>query len=140
MECLYKADITPKEAWDMLSEDKEALLIDVRTESEWKFVGIPDLTSINKELKLKEWRTSFDMSINPNFYEELDNEVLDKNSRLLFLCRTGGRSAEAATLMTDHGFENCYNVKFGFEGDLDENFHRGNKNGWKANHLPWRQG
>jgi rhodanese-related sulfurtransferase len=41
--------------------------------------------------------------------------------------------------MTQAGFTRAYNVAGGFEGDLDEERHRGQRNGWKALGLPWRQ-
>ena len=39
----YAGDISPKQAWDMLTQEKTAVLVDVRTRPEWSFVGIPDL-------------------------------------------------------------------------------------------------
>lgn len=34
-------DITPQEAWDLLVQNPNAVLVDVRTEAEWRFVGGP---------------------------------------------------------------------------------------------------
>jgi rhodanese-related sulfurtransferase len=55
------------------------------------------------------------------------------------LCRSGARSRAAAIAMTRAGLERAYNVAGGFEGELDENRHRGLRNGWKAAGLPWKQ-
>jgi rhodanese-related sulfurtransferase len=58
---------------------------------------------------------------------------------VLFLCRSGGRSRNAAVAMTAAGFGSCYNVAEGFEGDKDGEGHRGRVGGWKLAGLPWRQ-
>ena len=39
----YAGDLSPKESWDLLSKEAEGQLVDVRTEAEWNFVGVPDL-------------------------------------------------------------------------------------------------
>lgn len=135
----YKADISPKEAWELLSDNDDAVLVDVRTENEWALVGVPDLSDINKKVIFKEWRLSEDMSVNPKFLDEMQSEVEDKSRDILFLCRSGGRSAEAATLMTQMGYENCYNIQSGFEGEPDDDGQRGTIDGWKHDKLPWRQ-
>ena len=41
----YAGDITPEEAWKLLVDDPEAVLVDCRTDAEWRFVGVPDLSS-----------------------------------------------------------------------------------------------
>ena len=64
---------------------------------------------------------------------------VDKDTTLLFLCRSGARSKAAAIAMTDLGFTRAYNVSEGFEGNLDGNGHRGVAEGWKAAGLPWQQ-
>jgi rhodanese-related sulfurtransferase len=83
------------------------------------------------------------MALNPAFVAEVAAEVrqagADENTPLLFLCRSGARSRAAALAMTRAGFGKSYNVAGGFEGDPDETQHRGRRNGWKAEGLPWRQ-
>ena len=37
------------------------------------------------------------------------------------------------------GFTQVSHVASGFEGDLDENDHRGNLNGWRHDGMPWSQ-
>ena len=44
----YAGDITPQQAWDLLVEDQDAVLVDVRTEREWQVIGVPDTTSIGR--------------------------------------------------------------------------------------------
>ena len=49
-------DISPKETWDALAADKDAVLIDVRTDAEWNFVGLPDLMALGKQVVLIPWQ------------------------------------------------------------------------------------
>ena len=54
----YAGDITPLEAWKLLSDNPDAVLVDVRTDAEWRFVGVPDLSSLGREVVYIEWNTS----------------------------------------------------------------------------------
>ena len=72
------------------------------------------------------------------FAKELETKV-GKDKVILLLCRSGKRSAAAANVAFNAGFENIYNIEQGFEGDLDEDNHRGAFNGWRFHQLPWRQ-
>ena len=47
-------DINPSETWTGLAERADSILVDVRTNAEWSFVGIPDLSSVNKQAILIE--------------------------------------------------------------------------------------
>ena len=51
-------NINSKEAYDLLREDKHAVLIDVRTKKEHLAVGVPNLREIGKETLLIEWKNS----------------------------------------------------------------------------------
>jgi rhodanese-related sulfurtransferase len=135
----YAGDVTPKTAWKILSERSDAILIDVRTTAEWNFVGTADLASIGKKSAHLEWQTFPSMQPNPDFVSALTGGVADKNTPLLFLCRSGARSAAAAKAMTAAGHTTCLNVTDGFEGPLDAGAKRGGSGGWKASGLPWRQ-
>ena len=44
----YAGDISADQAYEMLAKDQGATLIDVRTEPEWRNVGAPDLSDLNK--------------------------------------------------------------------------------------------
>ncbi len=126
--------ISLEEAWEILSEDPDAVLIDVRTVAEWSFVGIPDLTSLGKNVRTIEW-TSFPAGQkNPQFLEQA-TEGLALDQTLLMLCRSGARSNAAADVLSAKGFT-AINIGSGFEGDLDPDGHR--HGGWK-DELPWRQ-
>jgi rhodanese-related sulfurtransferase len=131
------------EAWDLLTADPRAQLIDVRTTAEWSYVGLPDLAQLGRELITVEWQRFPSSAVNPDFVTEtkaaLARAGAPSDAPLLFLCRSGVRSRAAAMAMTGAGFSRAYNVAGGFEGDLDQERHRGSKNGWKAMGLPWRQ-
>ncbi len=137
-------EVSVNDTWSRLERDPKAQLIDVRTRAEWAFVGVPDLGSIGKRPVLVEWQTFPDNRVDPQFasrlIEALDVAGATKESELLFICRSGGRSLMAAQAMTAAGYTRCRNVSNGFEGPLDPLRHRGLLSGWKASGLPWVQG
>jgi rhodanese-related sulfurtransferase len=135
----YAGDIAPTEAWKLLGDRRDAILIDVRTRAEWNYVGLPDLEAVGHKPALIEWQVFPDMQVNPEFVSALTSALPDKSAPLLFLCRSGVRSASAARAMTAAGYEACLNVTDGFEGPLDGDARRGATRGWKASGLPWRQ-
>lgn len=135
----YAGDVTPEQAWRALKENDEAVLVDVRTQPEWAFVGVPDLREAGKQPLLVQWQVYPSMQKNAQFADELRGAGIKEGQPVYFLCRSGGRSKAAAIAMTAEGFEACYNVAGGFEGDLDSKKHRGTQGGWKAEGLPWLQ-
>jgi rhodanese-related sulfurtransferase len=135
----YAGDVGPAVAWKILSEHKAAVLIDVRTRAEWNYVGLPDLDKLTKKPALIEWQVFPGMQPNPEFVAALSAALPDKEAPLLFICRSGARSAAAAKAMTAAGYSTCLNVAEGFEGPLDGSAKRGTAGGWKAAGLPWRQ-
>ncbi|SNY90362.1 thiosulfate sulfurtransferase [Cohaesibacter sp. ES.047] len=139
----YAGDLEVSKAWDLLCQDPNAVLIDVRTHAEWSYVGVPVLEDAARDVLLIEWISYPQMQVNANFADQLMAELhkrsVEQNSALLFLCRSGVRSKNAAIEMTERWQGPCYNIASGFEGDLDVNLHRGQQNGWKHAGLPWRQ-
>ena len=136
----YAGDLSPQEAWAFLESEPSAILVDVRTQAEWNYVGIADLAAVNRTPIFVEWQTFPEGRINDQFADQLSAQAPDQETALLFLCRSGVRSAAAATLMTSLGYGQCYNISEGFEGDPDTSRHRGTYNGWKVRGLPWIQG
>ena len=136
----YAGDLTPLETWEMLSENPKAQLFDVRTDAEFACVGNPDLSELGKEVRQVYWKIFPAMEANPDFVAEVKDAGFEKDTPLLFLCRSGVRSKHAAEALTAAGFTACYNVAGGFEGDKDPQGHRGTGNGWKVDGLPWKQG
>ncbi|BBY80592.1 rhodanese-like domain-containing protein [Mycolicibacterium pulveris] len=134
----YAGDITPEEAWTLLTDVPEAVLVDCRTEAEWRFVGVPDLATLGRDVVFIEWNRT-DGTTNEAFVDDLVAKVgAAPNRPVVFLCRSGNRSIAAAKAATAAGIAPSYNILDGFEGDLDQHRHRGGS-GWKAVGLPWRQ-
>lgn len=133
----YAGDISPLESWKLLSENPESVLVDVRTEAEWKWVGVPDLTGLGREVVFVEWNTAG--GHNQNFVADLIAAGVTPGERpVIFLCRSGNRSIPAAEAATAAGIAPSYNMLEGFEGQLDAAGHRG-ATGWRADGLPWKQ-
>ena len=135
----YKRNLLPKMAVDRLNENPEAVLIDVRTSAEHKYVGFPE-NSI-----LIPWFDEPDLNSDPSaFCKAVNNHLSDRSdilsTELILICRSGFRSNEALKCLQINGFTCVSHVASGFEGDLDENDHRGNLNGWRNDGMPWSQG
>ena len=128
----YAGDISPQEAHDLLASNDAAVLIDVRTAAEWTWVGIADVA----DARHVSWTLWPEGVQNSDFVTEA-TAGLDQDQPILFLCRSGGRSAAAASAATAAGFTQCYNIATGFQGDPDQNGHR--TGGWQGAGLPWRQ-
>ncbi len=139
----YAGDLACEEAWAILKAEPKAQLVDVRTTAEWSFVGLPDTSALHREVHCIEWQNFPSMAVNPEFVaqttEALRRAGATPDAPVLFLCRSGARSRAAAIAMTRAGFARAYNIAGGFEGDMDDERHRGRRNGWKAAGLPWRQ-
>lgn len=136
----YAGDISVTQGWAFLRAEQDAILIDVRTDAEWAYVGIPDLSALGKDVHFISWKQFPDMTENADFITELTAAIPNRQARLLFLCRSGVRSAAAAIAATAAGYSNSYNLIEGFEGDKDAMAHRGLVNGWKIDGLSWKQG
>lgn len=135
----YAGDISPQEAWDLIQNNDQAVLVDVRTDAEWRFVGVPTLEELGREVGFVQWVTSAGQP-NSAFVAELAGLGLqpDDGRPILFLCRSGQRSIAAAQAATAAGYGPAYNILEGFEGGLDAAGHRGGS-GWRAAGLPWKQ-
>lgn len=140
----FAGHVDPESTWRVLQKDAGAYLVDVRSEAEWAFVGAPDLASLGKRVWTIAWKSFPGMVANQSFYEDLAEKIGESGATAIyFICRSGGRSHEAAVGGVDRlrppGTLALYNVAEGFEGDLDDDSRRGRVNGWKARGLPWRQ-
>ena len=128
----YAGVFTPAEAHQLLTLMPEAKLVDVRSRADWDWVGrIPGAIEV-------EFMGYPGNALNALFVHMLE-AVAAKDSPLLFICRSGGRSHLAATAVTSAGFGRCYNVLEGFEGDKDAHGQRNRIGGWRAAGLPWQQ-
>jgi rhodanese-related sulfurtransferase len=140
MNAPYAGDLTPQQVWELLATDERALLVDVRTDAEWRYVGVPDTSSLGRRPGFIQWITYPAMQPSPDFLTSLAAEGLQPGDGrpVVFLCRSGVRSIAAATAATAAGYGPAYNVLHGFEGDVGTDGHRG-AHGWRAAGLPWTQ-
>lgn len=124
--------LSPKEAYDFLQANPEAVFIDVRSEMEYMFVGHPRGSILIPWVDGPEWE------INPMFVAHV-RKASSVNRPILLICRSGRRSADAGLALEHAGIQDIYNVEHGFEGDLDDTHHRNSHNGWRFDNLPWAQ-
>jgi len=145
--------VDAREAHKMLhdSQDKEVVLIDVRDAIEIKFTGYTEMTDIHVPWTIidsSKWnnkKQSYGGAINKDFAADLGGQLnelgVSKQAKLIFMCRSGStRSAPAADVFYDMGYENVYSMVDGFEGGKAKSGdHKGARvvDGWKNSGLPW---
>ncbi|MEO8531430.1 MAG: rhodanese-like domain-containing protein [Deltaproteobacteria bacterium] len=142
---LMVGEVSPTQAQDLLRTDPNARLVDVRTQAEWEFVGVPDVSDLGQMLIGIEWAGYPGMIRNADFALQLEDALGGTaTGPVLFICRSGARSLRAAEAFAAHMAAKgqsvvCLNVLEGFEGDRNVDRHRGQLSGWKARGLPWQQ-
>lgn len=131
----YAGGVRPPVAWALV-QSGQAVLVDVRSAEERKFVGhVPGSQHVA-------WATGTALTRNPRFVRELEAKLAKdggKDAVALLLCRSGKRSALAAEAAAKAGFTQVFNVLEGFEGEIDASQHRGGSDGWRFHGLPWVQ-
>lgn len=136
----YAGEVSPQESFDYISQNR-SVVIDVRTSPEWQFVGIPDLSGTPSKLLTISWKIYPSFVLNPKFIGDLIAETfITKDTPLFFICRSGGRSLDAALAVAAEGYNYCFNIIGGFEGEVGANRQRSMTCGWKYDNLPWVQG
>lgn len=90
-------DITVEDAKQMIDTDRNVILLDVRTQSEYNSAHISGAVLIPVS-KL----------------EERIGE-LRKGRKIIVYCRSGHRSLKASKILTEHGFPNVYNMLGGIK-------------------------
>lgn len=124
--------LEPKAAYEFLHKTPDAIFIDCRSEMEFLFVGHP-AGAIHVA-----WNDGPNWDVNPDFVSHV-KKATSVNRPVILICRSGNRSLDAGRALEEAGFTKVYNVLHGFEGELDENHHRGAKTGWRFDGLPWEQ-
>ena len=125
----YAGDITPDMAYEWM-QSGQAVMVDVRSDAEREWVGfVPGAVAVA-------WKQWPGMAMNPTFDDAIRTAASGK--KIVFLCRSGVRSVAAAKRATELGLE-AYNILEGFEGDANQEGHRGTQGGWRMRGLPWRQ-
>lgn len=126
--------LDPVAAHALLKENPRAVLIDCRTEIEHMYVGHP----VGAEHVA--WQEAPDWDIDPLFADKVRRIVGgDLERPVLLICRSGHRSVYAGEALETAGFRDVTNVLEGFEGPLDDDYHRGTLGGWRYRGLPWQQ-
>ena len=131
--------LTPLETYEILQDNSKVVLIDIRSNMEYLFVGHP------KGAQHVPWIDEPDWIVNPNFVRDVrrlllgglsDNEV---GLPIILICRSGKRSVDAGTLLIESGLKYICHVSEGFEGELNSDHHRSASGGWRFHELPWEQ-
>ena len=137
-------NIKSREAYDILRDDKDSVLIDVRTEKERLTVGMPDLGEFGKETFIIEWKNAILLGSRKRFLNDFNENLgLREEGKYLFICRSGIRSNFAA-LTIEESFNSgnynvrCFNIEDGFEGHQLPLGYPQNPTGWKNLGLPWK--
>jgi len=98
-----------QEQWSKeVEQDKDSVVLDVRTEEEFIEGYIPNAKNI-------------DIYKGQGFLDEV--EQLDKSKNYYVYCRSGARSAQACALMNQQGIENAYNLMGGiteWDGEIQK--------------------
>lgn len=128
-------DIRPNEAHQLLTGDQEYVYLDVRTPAEYE-AGHP-VTARNIPVMLVD--TGIGRMIPNDSFLAVVEGNLSKEAKIIVGCKSGGRSARAAKIMADAGYQNLCNMIGGFGGATDEN---GNvlEPGWAGSGLPIERG
>ena len=132
--------LSPQQAADILQEISSALLIDIRSNMEFLFVGHP------KGALHVPWIDEPDWCVNPDFEKEIRQLMLggicdqgESAPPIILICRSGKRSVDAGNVLLKAGFHNVCHVTEGFEGERDTDYHRSTVGGWRYRGLPWEQ-
>lgn len=100
------SDLSQNEWAQALTEQQQAVVLDVRTQEEFESGYIPKAINI-------------DIQMGPSFIEKIN--ALDKNKSYYVYCRSGARSSQAVQLMRELGFNNTFNLLGGildWEGEV----------------------
>lgn len=132
--------LSPRDAWAWLQArtaeypERPPLFVDVRMEIESLYVGRPPgVVNIP-------WYEYPDLTPNPaSFAAAVRAEVPSLDHPILLICRSGKRTQDAGTALAAAGFTQLAHVVHGFEGELDDTFHRSTVSGWRFEGLPWEQ-
>ena len=89
-------NVSPNATLQALRENPDAQLVDVRTDAEWTYVGLPDLSDADKQPVLIPWQVFPSMQVNAAFLDSLRRAGATPDTHLYFICRSGARSMAAA--------------------------------------------
>ena len=119
-------EITPQQTSELLAGSDGCRYLDVRTVEEYE-AGHP-AGALNIPVVVQEAGTG-GMAPNPEFLRVVQ-ATFDRTTQLVVGCKSGGRSAMAAQLLTEAGYESVSNMVGGFHGA------QGAEPGWSSLGLP----
>ena len=138
-------NITPKEVSEMLKEDTKVIIIDVRSQPEFQFVGyiegaynIPywfvtnTFTPKDKDFEFapgkvqKAKMSRYQFRENPDFMTHV-KKLAKPTDTVVVYCGSSKRSAMAADALVKAGYEDVSNMLKGFSG------------GWVKENLPYKE-
>jgi rhodanese-related sulfurtransferase len=126
--------LNPRAAWLEIQNNPHALFVDVRMEVESMYVGRPP------GVHNIAWYEYPDMQTNAaQFAQAVAREAGDTARAVYLICRSGQRSQDAGKALEAAGFTDVTHIVHGFEGELDDAFHRNTLSGWRFDGLPWTQ-
>lgn len=128
------SNLLPEEAWALIQGNPDALFVDVRMEIEALYVGRPPGVHMIPGYEYP--------SLQPEpekFVVALSHEAGRKDRPVVLTCRSGARTVAAGRALEHAGFTDAVNATHGFEGELDDKFHRSTLSGWRFDGLPWEQ-
>ena len=126
--------LSPRDAWALVQAQPDALFVDVRMEIESLYVGRPP------GVENIPWYEYPDLTANPAaFAAAVEREAGSKTRTVVLICRSGKRTLDAGQALERAGFTDVVNTLHGFEGELDDRFHRSSVSGWRFEGLPWEQ-
>lgn len=96
-------EISSQSAIDLIENNSDLVIVDVRTEAEYGAGHIEGALNIDLN--------------SLNFKDEIDK--LDKNKKYLVYCRSGNRSRIAGKIIEALGFNDVYNLDGGVVGNPD---------------------
>lgn len=156
------ADISPKKQTDaglyvtaataaQMLTDPTVLFVDVRSQAEVAFLGLPQRANVNIPLMTFPEFAEFDAEkgeylLEPNAYFVEDfvayaeSAGIGPDHPIILFCRSGSRSAKAANLLAEAGYTQVYTMLDGYEGDKAKDGPQAGQrvvNGWKNEGLGW---
>jgi rhodanese-related sulfurtransferase len=126
--------LDPRAAWEDMKATPDALFVDVRMEIESLYVGRPPGVVNIAWYEYPELIPQTEA-----FVAAVEREAGRKDRTIYLICRSGKRTVDAGHALDAAGFTDVTNIQEGFEGELDEDFHRSTNSGWRFAGLPWEQ-
>lgn len=103
--------LTSKEAYDLLQSDDNIKLIDLRREEEWE-KSVPNVSNL---IKISS-HIGPNYEPNTSFIKDFEKNIPNKDTKIILICKTNGRSSIASQILKEIGYVNVQIIIDGFEG------------------------